>query len=91
VLEAVLGDRIACPASLCQPAGHLRGALAHWVQVASRDHQQRNPTDAVIIQPVAYQRTALECRRLNVVQGDGDRSVAGAGAVRPHGPPLLIR
>ncbi len=53
---------------------HLRGALADRVQVARGDHQQRDAVDAVIVEPVADHRAALERRRLDVVQGDGDRA-----------------
>ena len=84
VLESVLGDRIARPAALRQPAGHLGGTLAERMQVASRDHQQRDPAHPVIVQPVPDQGTALERGRLYVVQGDGDLSVRSGGrAPRP--------
>ena len=74
VLKAVLGDRVAGAAALAQPAAHLRRALAERVQVARGDHQQRHAIDAVVVQPVADQRAALERRRLDVVQRDGDRA-----------------
>ena len=61
---------------------HLRRALAERVQVARRDHEQRDAVDAVVVEPVADQRAALERRRLDVVQRDGDR---GWAVGRAHG------
>ena len=80
MLEAVLGDRVAAALALDQPADHLRRTLGERVQVARRDHQQRHVIDAVVVQPVADQRATLERRRLDVVQGHGDRA-----ARRAHG------
>ena len=80
VLEAVLGDRVAAALALDQPTHHLRRALRQRVQIARRDHQQRHVIDAMVVQPVADQRAALERCRLDVVQGHGDRA-----ARRTHG------
>ena len=76
VLKAVLRDRVAQTPSFREPAGHRRAALAQRMQVAGGDHQQRDAMHAVIVQPVADQRAALERRRLDVVQRDRDPPVA---------------
>ncbi len=84
VLEAVLGDRVAAALALDQPLHHLRGALGQRMQVARRDHQQRDLADAMVVEPVADQGTALERRRLDVVQGHGERATR-FGRVPPAG------
>ena len=76
VLEAVLGDRVAREATFVQPVDHLRAALAERMQIASGDHQQRDAIDAVVVEPVADQRAALEGRGLDVVQCHRDPSPA---------------
>ncbi len=52
------------------------------MQIPGRDHQQRDMVNAVVTQPVADQRAALECRRLDVVQGHGDGAARAAHATR---------
>jgi len=76
VLKAVLCDRVAEPPAFGEPAGHRRAALAQRMQVARGDHQQRDAVHAVIVEPVADQRAALERRGLDVVQRDGDPPAA---------------
>ena len=72
--------------ALAQPLHHLGRALADRVQIAGRDHQQRHAVDAVVVQPVADHRAALEGGRLDSVQRDGDRAAglprAGLHAAR---------
>ncbi len=79
MLEAVLGDRVAERAPLEQPRDHLRRALADRVQIARGDHQQRHAIDAMVVEPVADQRAALERGRLDPVQRDA-RSCARSPA-----------
>ena len=90
MLEAVLGDRVAGLAALGQPAHHLGRALADRVQVAGRDHQQRDAVDAVVVEPVADHRAALERRRLDAVQRDRDRARAAAPACGPGNLPHAL-
>ena len=82
VLEAMLGDRVAGQPTLRKPAGHLRAAHAERMQVASRDNEQSDPIDAVVIEPVADQGAALEGCRLDVV--DSDRHPAPGGRCAPR-------
>ena len=72
MLKAMLRDRVARPPALGQPVGHFRRALTHRMQVAGGDDEQRDAVDAVVVEPVADQRAALERRRLDVVHGDRD-------------------
>ena len=48
------------------------------MQVGRRDDEQRHAVDAVVVQPVADQRAALERRRLDVVQRDREQPAAPA-------------
>ena len=67
---------IASPARRRSPSQSTisRRALADRVQVAGGDHEQRDAVDAVVVEPVADHRAALERRRLDAVQGDRDRA-----------------
>ena len=47
------------------------------MQVGRGDHEQRRAVDAMVVEPVADQRAALERRRLDVVDRDGDAPLAG--------------
>ena len=72
--EAVLRDRVAVTLAVAQPLRDLRPAVTEWVQIARWDHQQRDARNAVVVEPVADQRAALEGRGLDVVEGDGEAS-----------------
>ena len=65
-----------------------RRPLADRVHVAGRDHEQRRAVDAVVEQPVADQRAALEGRRLDAVHARLRSCPArwDAGAGRRPGP-----
>ena len=80
VLEAVLGDRVAAVAAVEQPGGEVGAALEERVQVGRGDHEQRHAVDAVVGEPVADQRAALERRRLDVVDA---RPRSAARALMP--------
>jgi hypothetical protein len=51
------------------------------VQLRRGDDEQRDAVDAVIVEPVAYQRAALERGRLDVVQPDRD-ALHGSASIR---------
>jgi len=70
--EPVLGDRVAGVLAFEQPAGQLRAARVERMHPRRGDHEQRQAVDAVVGQPVADQRAALERRGLDVVERNGD-------------------
>ena len=78
VLEPELCYRVSAAPAFGEPGGELRGPVGERMQLRSRDDEQRDAVDAVIVQPVADQRAALERGRLDVVQRDRDAFHAGA-------------
>jgi hypothetical protein len=75
VLEAVLGDSVAAALALVQPLRDLGSPIVQRVQVTRGDHKQCDPLDAVVSEPIADQRAAIERRRLDVVESDEDRAL----------------
>jgi hypothetical protein len=69
----VLGDRVAAALALLQPLRDLGSPIVQRMQVTRGDHEQCDPLDAVVGQPIADQRAAVESRRLDIVKGDEDR------------------
>jgi len=55
---------------------HVGPTVVERVQVGRGDDEERDPLDAVVLEPVADQGAALERRGLDVVHGDGDRAPA---------------
>jgi hypothetical protein len=67
MLQAVLRNLVSRNATFDQPRAQLGRALGKRVQVACGYHEQRDAVDAVVVEPVANQRAALECRGLDVM------------------------
>ena len=80
-LKPVLRDGVTCADALGQPPRELGPRIGEGVQLGGRRHEQRDAVDAKVVQPVADQRTALERRRLDVMQRERDAVHCSARAL----------